>query len=1049
MRSREKKLGASKWSGYLAAALRPLRCFATFAVKRTAKVAKANAGFTLDPFAENRYSFLMAKRPVRDDDDDDDLPKVRKRRYKPPKKEDDDDDAPMPGRRGGVPGDDEDEDDEDSISTGNVYLDIALDFIDDCIDWSRKHVLYAVLIASIVLLLLSTLCYFAVNSVLHYLNRPSLERVIEAYDRGLFPETKLLADHALTYISTRNRPHHRTPFLFLQGAALCAIAEREPPANRRDFYLMAANILKESAVYDFLPSRAPEGWFLLGKSLFHIGELEQCRDPLRIALAEGYPHTKEAYWYLANAYFLGASPDLPRARHYLQLYQNEPTALEEEIAESGLLETMITLKLDGIEEAEKVLATVPRFRQFELVRNFVEGQIELFKARREMRNAVSFENDPNPSLLQRAPAAPVPVVPVPVAPQPVIPELPIIDTPAAPAPVSPMDEAMLQEFMRPDIPPVPVLGGFDSTSPIQQRMAEMRPRYADDMAVGNIVDDDIIILPREGAAPVPPPMPERFEFDHLGDDPIMRRIQEYRNAATSHYHEAIARFSEVVRMADIHNPWGRTARLLLGMCYLEMGNPREAGNHFRSLMGAFPDSSEAAVAGFLLGEHDRMMGNTDAAFRAFAQTYENLRRNPAYASLWLPKEAIVKRSADMVRDDIDKHFHADAVRLLHRLHGVMPETDRMRLIGEARESWAALLQRQAETTFGEQGEELVRESEWQHRHAGATFAALAQLVSDTQEFSELLWRGAENYRLGKDHRRAIMEYLKYIRANYVGRRPEVNLRLGELYLHLDILGEAAFVLEEGLREHPAHYLVPQMRLILSYVYREQREWEKAKTLLQLNLIGEAAPASVPYRDAMFELGKISFEQGDLDSAIPYLEDAIQVHPNAVQAAEANYTLGLAYIRQAERLLNELAPDAPEAVRRSVEANARTHRHRALRYFEHAEIILTDRLQAMGLIPAERLMLRNAHFKICTTLLLMEQYEEATLRLNTAAAMYQDSEEALYALVQMAFALRMIGRDTESQTALRRAEVILNQLEQLGIVVDGADWRNVIQGQMRR
>jgi|GEM_PF-2374202 len=989
--------------------------------------------------------YPMAKRPVRDDDDDDDLPKVRKRRYKPPKKEEDDDDAPMPGRRGGVPGDDEDED-EESISTGNAYLDITLDFMDDCIDWSRKHVFYALLIAGILLLLLSTLCYFAVSSVVHYLNRPSLERVIDAYDRGLFPETKLLADHALTYISIRRRPHNRTPFLFLQGAAICALAEREPLANRRDFYLMAANFLREAAIYNFLPSRAPEGWFLLGKSLFHIGELEQCRVPLRIALEEGYPHTKEAYWYLANAYFLGASPDLPRARYYLQLYQNEPTALEEEIAESGLLETMIALNLEGIEEAEMVLARVPRFQQFTLVRNFVEGQIELFKARREMQNAVNFENDPNPSLLQHAPVAPVPVVP-----QPVIPESPVINIPAAPAPVSPVDETTLREWMCPDIPPAPVLGGFDGTSPIQQRMAEMRPRYAENMAADNSADDDIIILPREGitTAPVPPPIPEPFEFDRLGGDPVMQRIQEYRNAATSHYSRAIARFSEVVRMADIHNPWGRTARLLLGMCYLEMGNPQEAGNHFRSLMGAFPDSSEAAVAGFLLGEHDRMMGNSDSAFRAFAQTFENLRRHPAYASLWLPKEEIVKRSAEMVREDIDTHSHADALRLLNMLRGVMPETDRIRLIGEARESWGAMLHQQAETTFGEQGEELVRESEWQRCLAGVAFATLAQLVSDTQEFSELLWRGAENYRLGKDHRRAIMEYLKYIRANHVGRRPEANLRLGELYLHLDILGEAAFALEEGLREHPAHYLVPQMRLILSYVYREQKEWEKAKALLQLNLIGEATPASVTYRDAMFELGKISFEQGDLDSAIPYLEDAIRVHPNALQAAEANYTLGLAYLRQAVRLLNELTPDTPEVIQRSVETNAQMHRYRALLYFEQAEIILTDRLQALGLTSAERLMLRNAHFQICTTLLLMERYEEAIPRLNTVAAMYQDREEALDALIKMAMALRMTGRDTESQTAVRRAEVILNQLEQLGIITDGARWRSVIQGLMRR
>ena len=1000
---------------------------------------------SLDPHAENRYPSSMAKRPI-EEDDDDDLPKVRKRRYKP-KKQEDDEDAPPPGRRGSQPEDDEDEDDEDSISTGYMYLDIALDYRDDCIDWAKKHVLYAILIGITLFLLIFTLSYLVIHACVRYINRPSLEKVIQAYDLGLFPETVLFADEALRYISPR-RPENRTPFLFLQGAAVVAIAEQVTPADQQDYYLLAANYLKEAAIYNFLPSRAAEGWFLLGKSLFHCGELEQSRTPLEIALAEGYPHTKDAHWYLANAYFMGEAPDLPRARRFLQLYQEEPTALEEEIAESRLLETMIALHLEGVDDAEAVFAKIPRFRQFDLMRHFVEGQIEFFKARQWRQKAVDLETDPNPSLLRYPP---VPVAPAPVSPQPpIVPALPVEEAPVAPAPVSPMDEATLREFMRPTGPPAPVLGAFDSTSEIQQRFAEMRPRYADSMA-DNTAEDEIIVLPREGtrAAPVPPPKPEGFEYDLFGGDPILQRIKEYQDEAARHYRQAIAHFSETVRQANVHNPWGRTARLLIGICYSEMGETREASQHFLNLIETFPASPEAAAASFQLGEYDRMMGNADAAFRAFAQTFDNLRRNPGYALLWLPREAIVQRSADMVRSDIEKHNHADALRLLEMLNGVMPPAERVRLAGENHESWAAMLQAQADTTFGEQGEELAREAELQRRSAGAAFAALAQLVSDTQEFSELLWRGAENYRLGRDHRRAVVEYRKFIRANFIARRPEVNLRLGEMYLHLNILDEAAYVLEEALRDHPAHLLVPQIRLVLSYVYREQREWEKAKALLQLNLIGDAAPTSVTYRDAMFELGKISFERGDLDSAIPYLENAIRVHPQAVQAADANYTLGLAYMRQAERRLGELPDDPTEAVRRAAESFAQTSRHRALQYFERAEAILTERLQTMGLTTAERLMLRNAHFKICTTLLRLEQYEQAIPRLNTAATMYQDREESLDALIKMAVALRMVGREAESQTELRRAEVILNQLEQVGAVTDGAEWRSVIQEQMRR
>jgi tetratricopeptide (TPR) repeat protein len=404
---------------------------------------------------------------------------------------------------------------------------------------------------------------------------------------------------------------------------------------------------------------------------------------------------------------------------------------------------------------------------------------------------------------------------------------------------------------------------------------------------------------------------------------------------------------------------------------------------------------------------------------------------------------------DMVRNDIETHDYANAVKLLNMLNGVMSSADRARLIGETYESWAASLQSQAETTFGERGNQIAKDAELKWRNAGAAFAALAQLLSDTREFSELLWRGAENYRLGKDYRNGAAEYQKFVRANLVDRRPEVSLRLGEMYLHLDCLDLSAYDLEEALHDFPAHYLVPQIRLVLSHVYYEKKDWDKARALLQLNLVGDAAPASGPYRDSMYELGKICFAQGDLDAAIPYLEDAIKVHPDAIQAADGNYMLAQAYLKRAEESLGELADNPQEAVRRSIESIVQMNRQRALLYLDQTEYILTDRQKAIGLTEAENLMLRNVYFMTCSVQMKMEQYDQVIPRLNTIATMYQGREESLDALVKMAYAMRMTGRDMESQTTLRRAEVILNQLEKAGTVPEGTSWKNVKQGQMKR
>jgi len=76
---------------------------------------------------------------------------------------------------------------------------------------------------------------------------------------------------------------------------------------------------------------------------------------------------------------------------------------------------------------------------------------------------------------------------------------------------------------------------------------------------------------------------------------------------------------------------------------------------------------------------------------------------------------------------------------------------------------------------------------------------------------------------------------------------------------------------------------------------------------------------------------------------------------------------------------------------------------------------------------------------------MERYDLAAPRLHSVATMYQDRPEALEALSKLALSLRMLGNETEAQATLRRAEVILNQLETTGVIPDGTYWRNVLRG----
>jgi hypothetical protein len=222
-------------------------------------------------------------RPQEEDEEEDLTPKRKRRRPKP--KPVDDEDGEGPGGQKGKQGKDEEEEDDEegSISTGNVLLDIVLDFFDDCVDWCRENKAKAIIIGCVALLLFLVFLGLTIRYIINYINRPTLAQAVAALDHGAFPEAKMYAETVIRY-APPDDVLTRSNALFVMGAATCSIAELARTAEQRAYYLAAANYLQESAKYDFLPNRRTEGFFLLGKALYMSGELVRCREPLQRAL---------------------------------------------------------------------------------------------------------------------------------------------------------------------------------------------------------------------------------------------------------------------------------------------------------------------------------------------------------------------------------------------------------------------------------------------------------------------------------------------------------------------------------------------------------------------------------------------------------------------------------------------------------------------------------------------------------------------------------------------------------------------------------------------
>ncbi|MDR2116331.1 MAG: tetratricopeptide repeat protein [Planctomycetaceae bacterium] len=1089
---------------------------------------------------------------IRDDEDEKIVPVVKKRR-RPQKQPVTDDEENTKNNSKKKNDDNEESEDEDSISTGNVVLDIILDFRDDCVDWVKEHFVIALVIGIVASLLFLISLGLAIRYFINYINRPTLELTLTVYDLGSYAEAKRMAEEVLKYTPPSD-VSTRTGVLFILGASTCFMAENAWETDRKPYYLAAANYLRDSGTYGFIPERRAEGFFLLGKSLYLSGELTQCREPLQQALELDSPNKKWIYWFLAHSYFLESNPDFRESLRYLQSFQNDPATTKDEQDEANFLRSMILIQLGNVNAAEQVLEKIPQLDRFRTIRQFVLGQIDFMRARELRQKSIDLENQRNPVLLNQNPIAPAPVrpttttpttptpnveTPTPTTPEPSVlpPVVPLKNqmnehpaNPAdmenllpngstnrtqqfpnssvsavAPVPVTPVEPVQPPQPDHPwsaVIPPVPINDfsnenftnehlnsqnltgqnltgqnltnqnsfGENQETTLAHRINSIRSRiserYAQEVSGANIApappillaqmvgtttdsEEKIIVLPtetKEEQAPFPSEFPAGSLKTQAQLDSIQVTAKKLQEDAAKKYREAIEHFQEVRRLALPNVRWVRTAELLQGICYDEMGDLAKAQEIYLKITETFPKSSEAAAADFLWAEIERKFGRTETSLRGFARTFETIRQEPNYTCFWLSKDAILERCREIIHNNIQVKEYKEAATLLYLLRGVMKVAELARFRGNTYESWAVHLRQQADATLGPEGEKLLRESYTKYRRSGEAFAELSQVDYESTDFSDWLWRSAENFRLGKDYRRAIPQYKNFLRITINEHRPEIYLYLGEMYLHIDALDAAAEILEEALKYYPNHALVPRIRITLSRAYIEKKEWEKAQEILQQNLIDEYAPSSAVYRDSMFALGKLFYERGHFSEAVPYLEDAVRNYPNAVQTADSHYYLSRAYLQQATEFSRSAEESILEAVRRQLLTNADIEREKALIHIQKTEEILVKRQEAMDLTESEQLMLRNILFESGSVLMELKRYEQAISALSIVATRYQNQPESLDALIRMATAYRQIGKSEEAATTLNQAEFVLNRLEKNGTIPQDSNWKKLIQAE---
>lgn len=899
--------------------------------------------------------------------------------------------------------------------------------------WILENKLKAGLIAGGALLLLIaivSLLYLWRASVLAA--RPTVEKTIETLDARDIATAKSMAESVLKYAKDSDTVS-RGGALFVLGVTTSMQADVAWAVDKSPYYLAAANYLEESRSLGYYEGKKATGDYYLGKCLYLAGEYSRARQPLLDALGNGYEDTKTIYWYLGNAYFRDSNFDLDLSLRYLNHFRETKPIEPEEEHLAHLMSLLVLLRKGEIATARQEILSIPNDPSYESTYHFVRAQILMEEARSYRNRASNLEQQYllTPSLDVAPPQVPESSV------DDLLKRTPIGSTGQPDA--SSLDierlENILETVPPPDLDTEPVEIP-DGLTPLPENTLEISG-----VSRNFIEPDNRFLAFMQG------------ELDYWDDDTSLlppERARRFRTESLRYYEAAMDEFSRAQSADAAEFLWGRQSIMLQGMCQDEMGYIDDALKTYRNLADGFPDSSEAISAEFLHAELEERLGNTDRAYEGFRRTLRKLLNKSDYANPWLTRKDMEQRLQEIFAKRLETGLYPEAFKLLDLLDAVLPKGRMARLRAVGFQRWAENLQTRVDAAAFDQREALSEEAKEKYRMAGIWFSQLAHWEYTTDQYVDNIWYSAEYYRLGRDYRRAIPQYLKFLEIDTVNRQPITLVYLGEMYFELDFLDRASEYLDKCMEYYSDRTISYYAALLSSYVEMEKKDYTKAKRLLERNLSGILGPDSPEFRDSLFALGRLYYKQRDYENAIYSLEDAITWHPNAIQAPESHYLIALGYMELIKAKQREeglvLAVE-----RQQITGQINDWRESALKNLERAQELITNRDDAVNLSVAEQKMLRNCYFAIGGVMVELgpDYYRKAIDAYNAAATRYHNIPESLHALVRIANLYRLQGKNREAREVTTRAKMLLERLTAAGAFREGerftsGEWEELLE-----
>lgn len=476
-------------------------------------------------------------------------------------------------------------------------------------------------------------------------------------------------------------------------------------------------------------------------------------------------------------------------------------------------------------------------------------------------------------------------------------------------------------------------------------------------------------------------------------------------------------------------------RWLLGQAHLAEQRPQEALHAFENALALHSHGDFGAQATLGQGGALCQLERHEAARRLFEAVAQRLQ--PALTARRHTARLFADGLLDLFHRCDDRGDFENAVGYLDLAARLTPADEparRLDLLEKLGQAAARAADGAADAEHGRA----------RRREAGQAFEAAAKLARlDEPRYATLLWSAAEQYdEAGRsaDARRALLQFVEGRAGD--PRLPRAMLRLGQTFEADGRLEDAGEWYRRVSENFPQLEEAAQAKLLHAgglIALGRDRYPEAERLLAGLLEDDQLAPEAPAFRDALFALCDLLYDQERYGEAIGRLEDFVALYPQDLERARGRFMLADAYRRSAYALRKQAAASA-DTVRETSAAEGRRRFLRAAALFDEF-LREAERAGGDGETAAlyERLSLLyrgDCLFELNEP----EPLNEALTIYRQAAVRYENEPTALSAQVQIANIHLRLGKLTEAARALERARWLVRNIPDPAFARagDGAD-----------